>query len=232
MKENDQNRTVAADNDGGRTGMERIESFSDAVFAVAITLLILTIDVPVVVKQFADQQLPSALSALYPRFFGYALSFVIIGHFWMHHHDLFRYIRRHDKSLIWLNHFFLMCIVFLPFSTELMSTYEDSKWATGFYAVSLGVCSLMMCALWWYATSRHDLVEGTMEEAHVKDSIYSFIAASAVFFLSLAIIPWSTAAAKYFWITLWPVNILIGRKVNPRPKKAKSPASLEAKGGD
>lgn len=230
MKENDQVKDGAAGSDSARTGMERIDSFSDAVFAVAITLLILTIDVPVVVNQFADQQLPSALADLYPRFFGYVLSFVIIGHFWMHHHDLFRFIRRHDGGLIWLNHFFLMCIVFLPFPTELMSTYENSKWAVGFYAISLGVCSLMMCALWWYATSRRDLVEGTMEEGQKNESIYSFLATSLIFFLSLAIVPFSPAGAKYFWITIWPVNTLIGRKYNPRRKRTARP--VEAKGSD
>jgi uncharacterized membrane protein len=221
MKENDQEKAGAASSDGSRIGMERIDSFSDAVFAVAITLLILTIGVPDVASQFADQQLPSALADLYPKFFGYVLSFVIIGHFWMHHHDLFRFIRRHDGGLIWLNHFFLMCIVFLPFPTELMSTYENSRWAVGFYAVSLAVCSLMMCALWWYATSRRDLVEGTMEKGHVQDSIYSFLAASLVFLLSLALLPVSTSVTKLFWITIWPVNTLIGRKFNPRRKRVK-----------
>lgn len=219
MEENNQDATGPAGN--GRTGMERIDSFSDAVFAVAITLLILTIDVPEVAGEFADQQLPSALGDMYPRFFGYVLSFLIVGVFWMRHHELFRYIRKYDKRLIWLNHLFLMCVVFLPFTTELMSTYENSRWATGFYAVSLGLCSLVLAALWWYATFRHDLSAGSLPVGLNKDATYSALAATAVFLLSLALLPVSIPAAKYFWITLWPISAIIGRRYNPRPKKAR-----------
>jgi len=195
-----------------KAGMERLNGFSDAVFAVAITLLILIIDVPEVAGQFADQELPEALADMWPKFFGYVLSFVIMGTFWMMHHFLFSRLKRADKKLMWLNHFFLMFIVFLPFPTEMMSAYEDSKVATAFYASVMAACSLLTCALWWYSTQVQDLSDGEISRFERKDALYSFLAVAGVFALSPAIVPFSTDAAKYSWISIWPLNSFIGRK--------------------
>jgi TMEM175 potassium channel family protein len=102
-------------------GVGRVNAFSDAVFAVAITLLILTIDVP----QLSDAgQLGSALRALWPKFEGFLLSFVVIGAFWIAHHLIFGLIERSKPLLLWINLLLLMCIVALPFSTDLMSQYK------------------------------------------------------------------------------------------------------------
>ena len=205
-------------------GMDRINDFSDAVFAVAITLLIQTIDVPEVAEQFADQELPKALADMWPKFFGYALSFVIVGTFWMMHHPLFSRLKRVDKKLMWLNHFFLMFIVFLSFHTEMMGTYEDSKVATAFYAVVMAACSLLTCTLWWYSTQVQDLSDGDISRFERKDVLYSFLAMAGVFALSLAIVPFSASAAKYSWISIWPLNSFIGRKFDKLAEsKAASP---------
>jgi uncharacterized membrane protein len=127
-------------------GIDRTNGFSDAVFAVAITLLILTITVPVV----SDiSQLPSELEALWPKFVGFVISFAIIGAFWLSHHVIFACLSRLKPGLIWLNLLFLMFIVLLPFTTDLMSEYGESLVAMAFYDLNMAAASLSLCLLWY-----------------------------------------------------------------------------------
>jgi uncharacterized membrane protein len=100
-------------------------SISDAVFAIAITLLVLDIRVPEIPERLVVEQLPQRLYELRPKYLSYVLSFVVILMYWMAHHSTFRAIRCYDRVLIWLNSLFLMCIAFLPFPTSLLGEYGD-----------------------------------------------------------------------------------------------------------
>src|SRR6266487_2888595 len=102
----------------------RIEAFSDGVFAVAITLLVLNLQVPQLAS--ANELVPK-LSELWPKLLSYALSFVIVGIYWVAHHNTFHYIKQSDRNLLWLNILLLMCIVFLPFPTALLGQYPEQR---------------------------------------------------------------------------------------------------------
>ena len=90
--------------------MHRIVNFSDAVFAIAITLLIPDIRVPEIPEDLVAEELPAQLLALWPKYFGYVLGFVVINSFWNIHHSIFSAIRGYDRGLIWLNSLFLMFV--------------------------------------------------------------------------------------------------------------------------
>ena len=98
----------------------RLEAFSDGVFAIAITVLVLEIGVPHVA---ARESLPQALRHLWPSYFGYAVSFLTIGVMWINHHAMFKDIDRQDHVLLVLNLLLLMCISFLPFPTAVVAAY-------------------------------------------------------------------------------------------------------------
>ncbi len=119
--------------------LERLNGFSDAVMAVAITLLILTLEVPKV-SDLGD--LGAKLRELWPDFLGFLISFLIIGYFWVTHHLMFNYVKRSSPGLLWLNLAFLLFIVVLPFSTDLMSEYTSSKTAMIFYNLNMAFCRL------------------------------------------------------------------------------------------
>ena len=108
--------TVAGDRrrQAGRD-RDRIVNLSDAVFAIAMTLLVLDLRVPDLPEGLVDSELPAALLSLWPKYLGYVLSFVVIGTFWVIHHSIFRSIRRYDRTLLWLNFLFLMFVAFVPF---------------------------------------------------------------------------------------------------------------------
>lgn len=93
----------------------RIEAFSDGVFAVAITLLVLNLQVPQLAASAVSRELVAKLIELWPKLLIYVLSFVIVGIYWVAHHNSFHYIERSDRTLLWLNLLLLLCIVFIPF---------------------------------------------------------------------------------------------------------------------
>ena len=121
--------------------MDRIVNFSDAVFAIAITLLIPDIRVPEIPDDLVAEELPDQLLALWPKYFGYVLGFVVIISFWNIHHSIFSTIRGYDRGLIWLNSLFLMFValedsLFLlaPADVEVSSNEGSKTSGKGFSA--------------------------------------------------------------------------------------------------
>jgi TMEM175 potassium channel family protein len=140
---------------GGERELERIIFFSDAMFAIAITLLVLDIRVPSVPQDLVASGLPQALAALWPKFLSYIISFVVIGLYcWQVHHRTFRYITGYDDRLVALNLFLLMGVAFLPFSVSLISEYGPERIALLIYLGHLSVIGLLLDALLWYAERR------------------------------------------------------------------------------
>lgn len=190
---------------GEARGIERLNGFSDAVFAVAITLLILTLDVP----EISDiGQLPSELKALWPKFEGFLISFVIIGAFWISHHVVFRFLNRHKTGLLWINLFFLMFIVLLPFSTDLMSEYNDSVCAVVLYDLNMIAVSALLCLLWWYVSYRYKLVEEGLDPAMRRHMLLNFASMSIIFAVSLGIAFVAPSNSQFLYLLLIP-NALV-----------------------
>src|SRR5690349_8854029 len=98
--------------------LERMILFSDAVFAIAITLMALELKVPELHQQLVtDHNLVASLSHMIPKFIGFLISFFIIGQYWTVHHRLFGFVENYNLRLMWLNLIFLLAIILMPFST-------------------------------------------------------------------------------------------------------------------
>ncbi len=107
--------------DASTRGPERLEAFSDGVFAIAITLLVLEIRVPSGEQVASPKALLEALAALWPSYLGYVVSFVTVGIMWANHHNLFRYVARVDHWLLFANLLLLLGVGFVPFPTALLA---------------------------------------------------------------------------------------------------------------
>jgi len=132
---------------------ERIVFFSDAVFAIVITLLVLEIKVPHLSER-SESALVSELVHLLPKFFGFVCSFFVVGLMWVEHHRIFRYIELFDSGLIWRNLVFLLFISFIPFPTALFSEYFWSKTAFMIYVTVFGLAALAKLVVWNHAVKR------------------------------------------------------------------------------
>lgn len=123
--------------------LDRIIFFSDAIFAIVMTLLILDIPVPEIAPGLAQAELPSRVLELWPKFFSYVLSFLVIGTYWLAHHGTYRYIESYDRGLMWLNLLFLLSISFVPFPRLCWASTasSSSRWCfMPFLWLSQGSC--------------------------------------------------------------------------------------------
>jgi len=197
-------------------GLERVVFFSDAVFAIAITLLVLDIRVPEIPGALVDERLPEELAALWPKYLSYVLSFVVITMYWMGHHSIFSYIRGYDRTLMWLNALFLMAIAFLPFPTSLLGEYGEHRLAVVVYAGSLAVARLLLTAVWWYASAGRRLVDRGLSERMVRAHLLRGLAMPAVFVLSIGVSFLSLSAAMYTWGLLVAADLLAQRALRRR----------------
>jgi uncharacterized membrane protein len=137
----------------------RLEAFSDGVFAIVITLLVLDLKVPHMVDGAVSRELPHELLDLWPNFLSYAFSFVIVGVYWVGHHAAFSVVRRVDRNLLWLNILFLLCVAFIPFPAALLGEYPAQRIAIVVYGLTQIVTGFALLGLWQYATRGHRLVE-------------------------------------------------------------------------
>ncbi len=160
---------AADESDGGSVSMSsvRLEGLSDAVFAIAITLLVLDIRQPE-----APGPLWDALVQQWPSFAAYALSFVLIGVVWINHHEVFHYIARADRALIWLNLLLLMDVAFMPYPTVLLANAlineRGQATAAVCYGATLVVGGVLFNATWWHASRHHRLLYPDVPSAVVR----------------------------------------------------------------
>ena len=171
--------------------LERLILFSDAVFAIAITLLVIEIHVPHLHPGAPWQEGVNALLALIPQFIGYVVSFLVIGSFWAFHHRMFGMLARHDQSFIWPNIHLLMLIAFLPFSTAFMSENVWDVVPHAFYSLSLIAAGLLQMRLGRRVLDRRFALPETPPEdlVRLRRRLVGLPAAAAIAFLVSLVAP-------------------------------------------
>lgn len=127
----------------GDLALDRLVFFSDAVFAIAVTLLVLDIHVPDLPRVVSNADSWQAFRDLTPSFFAFALSFLVIGRFWMGHHERFRSLSHFDPRLMWPNLLYLMAIAYMPFATAFLGRNLGHFVPELVYNLSMLVLSLL-----------------------------------------------------------------------------------------
>ncbi len=188
-------------------GFERLIFFSDAVFAIAITLLALEIRLPVDAADLSDLQLMTFLMSIWPKYLSFIISFLVIGNFWIAHHRRFRMITRYDTRLLLLNLFMLMSIAFIPFPTSILSE-NSNRTSTIFYALSITLTGLLSALLWWYASWENRLTEKNFDVKLARRHLLSILTIPTVFLLSIGLAFIDPDLAKFSWILTAPAAML------------------------
>ena len=178
---------------GGRDGDNdtgRIEAFSDGVFAIAITLLVIEIGVPHLENEPEGATLFGALVGQWPSYLGYVISFLQIGVVWANHHNRFTYIVRSDHVFLFLNILFLMCVAFIPFPTALLAEYiesEESTTAVAVYTGTLAVTAIFFTLLWHYAANGYRLVDRNLDPVTLRAMTRRYVAGMVLYALTFAL---------------------------------------------
>ncbi len=183
---------------------ERLTFFSDAVFAIAITLLVLDLRVPVRQGDTLD------FAPLIPKLVGFCISFAVIGIYWNAHHRLFGSLVRENASLRLLNLVFLATIVFLPFPTSMMTEYPRSPATLIFYACSVTLVGIALLVLTFIAR-REPLMRAGETQGGTYRLLLLGLPAPLIFLASIPIASRWPTWTLLSWCAAWPVAALVDR---------------------
>ena len=158
----------------------RTEAFSDGVFSIAATLLVLDLKVPQ-----ANGDLLSALARQWPAYASYAVSFLTIGIIWMNHHTIFAHLRRVDRPLQVLNLLLLLVVALIPFPTSILATYlesgHDQAAAGAIYGLVMTAMGLSFGSLWMYVLRLDDLRITTISAARKRQLLLRFAVGTPIY---------------------------------------------------
>jgi uncharacterized membrane protein len=174
----------------------RIEALSDGVFAIAMTLLVLKLEVPE--HQHSNEEMLRQLLDLRPQFMAYVITFLIAGGFWFLHHLTFHFIRNVTAFLVWVNLLFLMFVSLLPFSAGLMGHLFMHPVSQFFYFGNQLAIALLLNLHWQYARRKNLIVDTEASEAdHLSLRVGMTAAVFAVCMVTALLAP------EYSWAPLW-----------------------------
>ncbi len=193
--------------------MDRVVNFSDAVFAIAATLLVLSISFSLRLKApDLDRKLWREFGDTRPQVLAYALSFFIIARNWLGHHRMFRMIRRIDGWLISLNLVVLGLIALVPFPTEVYGNYPNERPTLIVYALAISAPSIASAVVLRYAARDDRLIDPSTPRDYVTHSQLRALSIPAVFLSSIPISFLAVPAAQLWWLWLIPMRVYFTRR--------------------
>ena len=165
----------------------RAEAFSDGVFAIAATLLVLELKIPLT----APGELLGALLDAWPSYATYVVSFLTIGIIWVNHHAVMERIKSVDRLLLFLNLVFLMAVAAIPFPTALLADYlqagHDEGLASAIYGTTMAVMGIAFGIVWAYAVLSDDLLYDGIDPDRARRSLLIFMVGSPLYLLAIGV---------------------------------------------
>ena len=193
------------------TETERTVFFSDAVFAIAMTLLVLELKLPALDPHISAAEFQHVLADQVEPFAAFILSFILVGRLWMSHHQKFVAIKNYDSALQGINLTALFFVVFLPVPTSLLFQASiQSPWPPIIYALTISGSFVSLSLLWAHA-HRAKLMHGWIDPALYRLVLHGTDPVVVVFVLSIPVAFISPEWAMYSWILIWPLSMVHGK---------------------
>ncbi|MCM2466535.1 TMEM175 family protein [Methanoculleus oceani] len=193
--------------DGRETGAppgfpkNRMEALTDGIFAIAMTLLVLSLDVPAGIHDPSGATVTAMLASQLPAFYHYLLAFFILASFWIVHHVQAERLRHTDRTFLWINIVMLLFVTLVPFSVSLIGDYPGRIFAAIVFEVNLLGLGLLFAAQWRYATHNRRLVHPGTDIRRGNQRVMVVPAVSVIAIL-LALAGWTWSTAAYALIPL------------------------------
>ena len=193
-----------------RTDLGRIMAFTDGVMAVAITLLVLNLEVPHV----PGDELGATLVDLIPSVLAYLLSFALVGRFWIIHHHLFETLHRFDGTLMALNLVFLATIAIVPFATDLYDRYTSEALAVAVFGAVMSLAAFTHWVMTAYTLRRGFVYDHRIDDTAPFGSVLA-LGFTVIFLVSVPVAFLSVGVAQAMWVSTivlrYPLRKLTGR---------------------
>lgn len=188
---------------------ERLESLADGIFAFAMTLLVLNIQIPVLNHRAAVRALPMAIFTLWPHIFAFITSFAVLAVFWAIHHKHFTAIRKVNDVIIWINMGMLMMVVLLPFTTAMFGEYGDVFLAAILFELNMFAIGIMFFVNYVYAL-RRGLVDKNASKGHIRSRMVRNLVIPGISLVAMAIAIFSPqfSVAAYYTLPVFLATIL------------------------
>jgi uncharacterized membrane protein len=190
----------------------RLEALSDGIFATVMTVLVLSLSIPTLVAE-TNAALTSYIVNLGPIVLSYMMSFLILGVFWVRHHNIFHFVARVDNTLIWLNMLFLLTVGFVPFSTELIGRFWNTEISTVVYGSNLIASGLCLEAIWLYIVRNRMLTVESVDEKVMAAVNRRLLGGPVLYFAAILIsllLPYGNTIAVGIYIITLVYYVLVG----------------------
>jgi uncharacterized membrane protein len=184
----------------------RLEAFSDGVFAVAITLLVFNLNVPTLDKAATPQLLAEKLFAQWPAYIAFIISFATILIMWVSHHSLFKLVYKSNTSFMFANGFLLLLVTIVPFPTRLVAEYLTTAAAATACAVYAGLFVIINFAyniLWWSAAYHHHLLRPDVSPSVIRVHTRNYLFGLPCYLVAMVLAFWSPLASFGICSLLW-----------------------------
>jgi len=177
----------------------RLETLVDGVFAIAMTILVLELRAP---QTLGPGGLAQGLVDLGSRFATFLISFIVLGVYWFAHHQVFHFVLRVNRTLVWLNILFLMGIALVPFAASVMGAYTNDAIALSLYGGVLGLLAALGYLIWWYISGERGLIEPGLDPALVHKVRVWLAIGPVITPVAIAVSFVSTTVALLIYLTL------------------------------
>jgi len=161
-----------------------MEAFSDGVFAIVVTLLVLELRVPVLPENFSTQDVLKELLHLSPKFFSFAMSFVIVAIFWVNHHQFFHILEKTDRAMLWYNNLLLFWLSFVPFPTAFIGEHPVSMIPVMLYGAVLFFAGVSFNLMLRHAVKAKLFLKSVSDEV-LNQSVKRGVIGPVVYFVSI-----------------------------------------------
>ena len=190
--------------------LEHIVSFADAIFAFSITFMAVTIDIPKLAQNLTKTQVIDEFLKSIPEFEIYAISFFVIGVYWIAYHQIFNQIVNSNTAVTWLTLAFLFFITLIPFATNLQIGFGYHILFV-LFALVLAMAGALLTITFLHAT-KNKLIDKNLTQRDIHSILLEGITPTIVYFLSILISFIDLQAAYYFWILIIPAKVILSKK--------------------
>jgi TMEM175 potassium channel family protein len=190
--------------------LDHIISFADAIFAFSITFMAISINIPNLAQNLTQTQIIDKLLESIPEFEIYAISFFVIGVYWIAYHQVFNHIVNSGTTVTWLTLMFLFFITLIPFATNLQIGFGYPILFV-LFALVLTMAGALLTITWLHA-SRNKLIDENLTPREIQGILLDGILPTVVFFLSILVSFINLQVAYYFWIIIIPAKVILRKR--------------------